>query len=169
MFRRTRTGAGVCVALIVVLAGCATAPGPRGPEGQVTARATVDTYSLRVGDCTGPIPAGSADRFTLIPCGDKHNWEAFARMTLNDDAYPGAKTVSERAGAFCEDAFAAFVGVKRSKSAYELTSLQPTQATWDNFGDREILCLAGRSTGTVTGSLEGIESPAPSPSATPTK
>jgi len=153
---------------VVVLAGCAATPGPRDSSGQVTARATVDTYSLQVGDCTGPIPAGAVDRFVLIPCSDKHNWEAFARTTMDDGAFPGTTAVADRASSFCGDAFTTFVGVKRSKSAYELTSLQPTKQTWDNFGDREIICLAGRSTGTVTGSLEGVEaSPTAAPASSP--
>ena len=160
-WRRVATA---CLGL-ALLAACASPAGPRDPTGQVTATATVDTYSLQVGDCTGPIPSGNATQFTLIPCGDKHNWEAFARTTLKGDAFPGAKAVGDAAAAFCGDAFTTFIGVKRSKSAYELTYLQPTKASWEGFGDREIVCLAGRSAGNVTGSLDGVERP----TATPTK
>ncbi len=147
------------------LAGCAAAGdvGPRDSAGVVTAKATIDTYSLTVGDCTGPIAPNDARSFTVVPCTQKHNWEAFARTTLDDASFPGQKAVSAAATDFCDASFATFIGVKRTKSAYQLTILQPTKDTWDNFGDREVMCLTGQSSSSLKGTLEGAERPTPTP------
>ena len=149
-------------------AGC-TEPGPTGsPTTQVaapTAPTTIDTYSLVVGECIGSIPNGSAAAFTVIPCDKKHYWEAFAHTKLAGDDFPGAKAVDEQADKFCQAAYKTFVGVARSKSRYQLTYLQPTRDTWTSFGDRDVVCLAGRVTGGIAGSLENAEKSTPKPSA----
>lgn len=148
-----------------LLAGCQPAPPAGGASARPTAKTTIDTYSLAVGECIGAIPNGSASTFTLIPCNQKHYWEAFARTSLAGDDFPGAKKVDDQAATFCQAEYKTFLGVARSKSSYQLTYLQPTRDTWTNFGDRDVVCLAGRVTGGLVGSLENAESPSPKPSA----
>jgi hypothetical protein len=132
---------------LALLGGCAEEP---------TGDPEVDAYSVQVGQCTGPISVGEADRLTVLDCAGEHNWEAFAQTTLDAAKYPGNAKVTEEAGVFCEAAFADFVGIKVNKSSYSLTFLQPTEVTWE-AGDRDVLCLAGKASGEITGSLEGLK------------
>jgi hypothetical protein len=132
----------------LALSGCAESL-PGAPTG------TVDAYSVTIGDCTGPISSGVADRLELIDCAAEHNWEAFAATKLDPEKYPGNPALTRTAGEYCEAAFADFVGAKINKSKYDLTFLLPTDDTWA-AGDREVVCLAGSASKQLTGSLEGI-------------
>ncbi|MDR1711013.1 MAG: septum formation family protein [Propionibacteriaceae bacterium] len=130
----------------VTLAACAE------PEADSN---VVDAYSLQLGQCTGEIPAGGADRLTLLDCAGEHSWEAFAQTEATGAKFPGNAELTKDAGEFCEAAFEEFTGVKVSKSKYALTYLEPTEETWA-AGDRAITCLAGKASGGVVGSLESV-------------
>lgn len=145
----------VAVALTIVLAAC-SAGQPRNSSGQLTAPATTDSFSLRVGDCLGKLETGTTDELPLVPCDAEHNWEAFAASELAGDDFPGNSALGEQVDKLCRDAFADFIGIKVDKSRYELTSLMPTKETWTQADDREVVCLVGRPGGGVTGTLKGI-------------
>ncbi len=142
-------------ALVAVLALAGCAGGPRDSAGQVTAPATTDTYSVRVGDCLDKLPSESTDELSLLPCGAPHYWEAFATSTLTASAYPGNAAVGDQARAACETAFAPFVGTTAKKSKLDLTMLTPTKETWTQADDREVVCLVGSQSGGITGTLKG--------------
>lgn len=146
-----RGAAAVCLAL--ALAGCTG--GPRDGGGQVTAAATTDTYSVRVGDCLDKLPTESADELPLLPCSTPHYWEAFATSTLTASDFPGNAAVKAQAQEACEAAFEPFIGLAAKKSKLDLTMLTPTKDTWTEFDDREVVCLVGSSTGNITGTLKG--------------
>lgn len=156
--RRVGRVLGILLALVAasVLAGCSPAPGPRDSGGRVTASAPADTFSLRTGDCTGPITSGSVSRITLIPCGQEHAWEVISTTELAGTDFPGAGKVQDDAEAFCNDSFKSFIGISVAKSDYDLTMLQPTKETWTSAHDRTVTCLAGRDGGTFTGTLRGV-------------
>lgn len=141
------------LAIAVALAGCA-AEGPRNSAGQVTASAPADSFSLQVGDCTGPLTTGTVEKVTLVPCGEPHSWEVFAATELDGEEFPGAGAVQDAAEEFCQDRFKTFVGVSVGKSDYDLTVLQPTRQTWNSADDRAVTCLAGKDGGTIEGSLK---------------
>ena len=136
----------------LVGAGCSTI-GPRDSAGVVTQAATADAFAIEVGDCTGPISNGSVDTLSLIPCGQEHAWEAYARDELTGDDYPGASLIQDQAEKFCFTEFRTFVGVSPAKSKFRATFLQPTKQTWEQAGDREIVCLAGSTSGGIVGTL----------------
>lgn len=146
-----RGAAALCLAL--ALAGCAG--GPRDGGGRVTAAATTDTYSVRVGDCLDKLPTESADELPLLPCSTPHYWEAFATSALTASDFPGNAGVKEQAQQACEAAFEPFVGLAAKKSKLDLTMLTPTKDTWTQAGDREVVCLVGSSSGNITGTLKG--------------
>ncbi len=142
--------------LIGVLAGGCAPAGPRNSAGQVTRAATTDAFAVKVGDCTGPITNGSVDKLSLVPCDQEHAWEAYARTELAGEGYPGASSVQDKAESFCAAEFATFLGIAPGKSKYRATYLQPTRQTWEQAGDREILCLAGLASGGIKGSLRAV-------------
>ncbi len=137
--------------LAAALAGCA--PGVRDSAGQVTSPATTDSFSVRVGDCLGTLPSESTEALTLLPCAGPHHWEAFGSATLSGEDYPGNNAVRDQARAVCADGFADFVGMPTGKSKLELTMLTPTQETWTEALDREVVCLVGTPGGGITGTL----------------
>ncbi|MDQ7993645.1 MAG: septum formation family protein [Propionicimonas sp.] len=154
-----RTRAAGCLAAAVAatalgLAGCAS-DGPRNSAGQVTESSPADAFSLRVGDCTGPLTTGTIEQVVLVPCAEPHSWEAFAATELTGDDFPGAGSVQDQAEEFCNARFKDFVGVSAGKSDYDLTVLQPTRQTWTSAGDRTVTCLAGKDGGDIEGSLKG--------------
>lgn len=148
-----RAGRASAVLLLLLVAGCAS--GPRDSAGQVTAAATTDSFSVRVGDCLDRLPTDAAAELPLLPCDQPHYWEAFATSTLVGDDYPGNAAVRDQADKACSAEFADFVGVKVDTSKLDLTMLTPTKETWTQAGDREVVCLVGRPGGGVTGTLRG--------------
>lgn len=139
------------VAASALLAGCS--PGVRGDAGQVTAPATTDSFSVRVGDCLGKLPTESTAQLQLLPCDREHYWEAFAAATLTGADFPGNAAVRTQAAQECSAAFSSFVGVPAKKSKLSLTMLTPTSETWTQAGDRAVVCLVGNPSGGVTGTL----------------
>lgn len=151
-YRQALAALGMLV-LACVPAGCSAAPGARNSAGEVTQPATTDAFAIKVGDCTGPISNGSVDTLSLVPCGQEHAWEAYARTELAGEDYPGSSRVQDMAESFCFAEFRGFVGVSAGSSKYRATFLQPTKQTWEQAGDREIVCLVGQSGGGIEGSL----------------
>lgn len=145
----------VVTALALLLAGC-TAELPRDSAGQVTAAATTDAFSIKVGDCVGKVDGDSTNALPLVPCAQAHFWEAYASTTLTGEAFPGNAEVKDASDKACTAAFAGFVGIKAGDSKYERTFLSPTRDTWTQAGDREVVCLVGSSSGGITGSLKGV-------------
>jgi hypothetical protein len=150
-----RPGVAAAAALVaaVLLGGCAS--GVRDSAGQVTAPATTDSFSVRVGDCLDKLPTDSTAKISLLPCAQPHYWEAFASPTLAGDDFPGNSAVRDQAKSACTDAFEGFVGVAVTSSKLDLTMLTPTKETWTQADDREVVCLVGKSSGGVTGTLQG--------------
>ena len=141
--------------LLVLLTGCST-DAPRDSAGQVTAGATTDAFSLKVGDCVGKLDGDSADEVALTPCEKPHFWEAYASSTLDGPDFPGASQVDELSDKACSAAYRGFVGIARDDSKYEVMYLAPTKESWTRAQDREVVCLVGSSSGNLTGSLKGI-------------
>jgi hypothetical protein len=152
---RRIVAAGAVLAVSVLVAGCSGSP--RDESGQVTAAASADAFQVKIGDCTGELGTGSVTNIALIPCDQKHYWEAYSSTTLSDASYPGVTKIQEEADEVCAATYKTFVGISTNKSKYSLTYMYPTLNTWTSANDREILCLAGSKTGGLTGSLKGTK------------
>lgn len=151
-----RPTAGFVVALAgtLLVAGCSGAV-PRNSAGQVTAPASINAFQVTVGDCTGPMKEGDVESLQVVPCDQKHNFEAYAVTNLTGTAFPGVAEVAKQADKFCTAEFRSFVGVATKDSTYDMFYLHPIEKSWAT-GDREVLCLAGATKGGVTGSLKGV-------------
>ncbi len=140
--------------LLVLLTGCST-DGPRDSAGQVTAVATTDAFSIKVGDCVGKLDGDSAQKLPLTPCDQAHFWEAYASSTLEGTDFPGTSQINELSDKACSAAYKGFLGIAMDDSKYEVTYLSPTKESWTQAQDREVVCLVGTSSGNITGSLKG--------------
>lgn len=141
--------------LLVLLAGCST-EAPRDSAGQVTAAATTDAFSIRVGDCVGKLDGDSAQRLPLMPCDQAHYWEAYASSKLDGTDFPGSSQVNDLSDEACSAAYKGFMGIARDDSKYEVSYLSPNKESWTQAQDREVVCLVGNSSGNITGSLKGV-------------
>lgn len=156
---RAAGAASLLVAFSLALAGCSlfrSGDAHRDKSGRPTESSKADVFKLKVGDCISGKTEGVVEDVTVIPCGQKHELEAFAATKMRDATYPGADTVSKEAEDFCFGEFTDFIGKSYEESTLEYRYFQPTALSWRS-GDREILCLVGRpegaqSTGTLRGS-----------------
>lgn len=129
-----------------------TVPSTVAPGGGQTG--TISVFELQVGDCIST-PSGST--VTGVPCSQPHDFEVYALFDIPggaDAAYPGDATVTDTADTGCQgDRFTSYIGEPYSSSEIYATSLSPSEATWTQQGDREVVCLARAQSGQLTGSV----------------
>jgi hypothetical protein len=110
---------------------------------------------VKVGDCLGEgADASELSRVTILPCDEPHDSEAYFAFDLEGDEFPDEATIETEAER-CQDEFEKFTGIPAGESTLEITYYRPTETSWNEQDDREILCLVGDPEGPTTGSLKG--------------
>src|SRR5699024_10650296 len=96
-----------------------------------------------VGDCINSedLPEGEIDELNTISCDESHDLEVFHAFDLPKGDFPGEESVEEAAEDECVPAFEDYVGVDYYDSEIWITTISPSEETWDAVDDREILCL----------------------------
>jgi hypothetical protein len=90
-----------------------------------------------------------------VACREPHDAEAYAVFALPvpaDGPFPGSAEVQSLAQLGCQDRFADYVGQAYEDSAYYFAAIAPTRKSWEDRGDRRVLCSIIASDG---GRLEG--------------
>jgi hypothetical protein len=136
----------------------------RGADGRVTEAGDVSVFELLEGDCLSPpeeVQAG-LEQVTVVPCAEPHTQEVFAVLDYEipdgtDDDFPGDSEMEAYAEAECLDPFTDYVGVDYLDSTLFLTFLVPTVVSWNEEGDREVVCIAQTTGEEIQGSVEGSE------------
>jgi Septum formation len=113
-----------------------------------------DVFALEVGDCLDDAGDTEVLSVPVVDCSEPHDLEAYFARDMDDGDYPGPEAIQEFGDDTCGAAFEDFVGLPESETTLTWTYYSPLEDGWAN-GDREILCLAADTEGTVTGSLEG--------------
>lgn len=146
---RSRNALAGLVAVLGALAGCSlTIEGEeRGDE------RTIEPNELEVGDCYGPVPEdgdgssgadGGGEELVavveVVSCDEPHSFEVYYSFDLTEEIYPGPDVVEERWIAGCLDRFEGFVGTPFDESVLEISAIFPTEETWEELDDREVLC-----------------------------
>jgi hypothetical protein len=113
-----------------------------------------DVFSLAIGDCLtlAGVTGTEVDDLPVTACTSPHDAQVYSSFELSGDVLPG--DLDNQASTRCEDAFAAFVGTSWEQSSLDYTYLAPTSDSWSH-GDREVLCLATTTGGTVSTTFEG--------------
>lgn len=115
-------------------------------------------FDLEVGQCANTadveMDGGMIADLPATDCEEPHDLEAYASTDLEGDEFPGDDVVGEQAWNFCETEFENFVGISLWDSEYGMEGFVPTADSWDDLGDRQVLCFVV-SADPVTGSLEG--------------
>lgn len=142
---RIRSVVGAAVLGLVVM-GCS--------EGNV--------FSLEPGTCFDDVTeltsegGGEVSDVPVVDCGEPHDNEVFATFDLEGDDFPGQDAVVSQADAGCVDRFEAYVGRDYPSSRFVSSHLVPTQQTWEDQGDREVVCfLYDIDLARLEGSAEG--------------
>jgi hypothetical protein len=125
--------------------------------GSLLAACSDDVPTADVGDCVEESEIrGSIDEISTVDCDDPHYAELIAKFDLDGDDFPGAEAVATDAFEGCTSRFEDYVGIDYNSSIYYLDEgiVTPTEDTWNEADDREVLCFAYDPNGDTTGSIE---------------
>ena len=153
------------VVLSLGLAACSSGDeATRDESGAVATQGQLDAFAVELGDCIQDPTAGAApdeeaevQSIEAVPCSEPHDGEVYHVFDMPDaEEYPGDDAVLAAVEEGCKGAFPDFVGKAYEESTLDFLSLQPTEETWNQMDDREIVCIVVDPSGEKkTGSLKG--------------
>ncbi len=130
----------------------------RNDAGEVIEGGDLGAFRIRIGDCFVDSIEGTFEEVGAVPCSQLHRSEVYAAFNLpgdEDAAYPGDISLSADAEQGCYDRFTRFVGVAYESSVYGFGTITPSQGSWEELDDREVMCTIFLYDGTMkTGSAE---------------
>lgn len=147
----------IVIAIVGGISRCVASP-ERGDSGEVVGAGTEAVTDIRYGDCLQNLGSNStnfvSEDIPVVPCSEPHVFEVFG-VTNSTAATFNATAIDTETNQYCLAAFLSYVGIDFDNSTLGVTTLFPTQSSWDQ-GDREITCLLKNATETtVTGSYKG--------------
>ncbi len=140
---------------MLVLGACSSGGGDEPPEGLGLGPFVLD---VQVGDCFEQPRSPDDAGVTVVECNAPHDFEVFARFTVEGQDFPGRGGVREMARAGCEERFEAYVGSAPEDSGLVIVSVAPTGGQWRN-GERDAICSASVAGGGLDSSVQGSEAP----------
>ena len=147
------------------LSGCSVLQGLLGEETvtrdeesqEVVEAGSADVFNLHVGDCFDDDSLSSGiSEVPAVPCADPHDNEIYFIYDMPNGDYPGESEVEASADQGCAAEFEAFVGAAYETSAIDYWALYPSEDTWNQIADREVICSVYDTAGQVSGTLQGV-------------
>ena len=83
----------------------------------------------------------------VVPCEQSHVAEVFHVFDIALDDFPGQASVNSAADEACLAQFAGYVGAAYGTSEFGVGYIAPTEGTWNQLDDREVLCTLFRVDG----------------------
>ncbi|NKF33645.1 hypothetical protein HER21_45295, partial [Pseudomonas sp. BGM005] len=83
---------------------------------------------------------GQLEDLDVVPCDQPHDMEVYHEITMEDGEFSD-ESVDAASEECIGDAYTTFVGVGYQDSALQVTTITPTQQTWDELNDRVIQCI----------------------------
>ncbi|WP_150250541.1 septum formation family protein [Nocardiopsis deserti] len=121
-----------------------------------------NVMELNVGDCfveeqmNTALASGEVSNIPLVDCAEEHDSEFFFAYDMTEAEYPGDQATEAQAEEVClGESFTDFVGVSSAESEIYVGHLYPSQQTWEQLNDREIICYVNTPGEMVTGTLAG--------------
>jgi hypothetical protein len=136
---RLRLVVPVVFAVTSVSLGCDAA---RDDTGAIAEAGAVSVFSLRVGDCFDDHDPGDVQRVAALPCDEDHDNEVFATFDLAEGTWLGDDEVTRLGQEGCNERFSGAIGASYEESVLEFYPMTPTEGSWDDRDDREIVCVA---------------------------
>jgi Septum formation len=131
-------------AAVLLLHGRAHAPPPALPS----------VFRLRPGDCLNSGPAGISSP-AVVPCGQPHDAEVYARFALAGQRWPGDAAIGTRARQGCTVRLGGYLNPQLATTVLSESYVFPDQGAW-NAGERTIICEIRSTAGKLTGSVRGL-------------
>ena len=130
------------VAAVAAAIGITTAA-ERNAAGEITSAGSVGAFEVRVGDCFDDEAFASTEISEVpgVPCTQEHDNEVYAAFDLPGD-WPGEARIEELAYEGCFDRFAGAIGKSYEESLIDYTTIFPSEGSWKQLDDREVLCVA---------------------------
>ncbi|MGE0159863.1 MAG: septum formation family protein [Gemmatimonadales bacterium] len=148
---------GIAGAAVAAVIGITTAA-QRNDAGEITAAGAVDAFEVRLGDCFDDEAFESSEisEIPAVPCSQPHDNEIYALFDIQGE-WPGSEGVEEIAYQGCLDRFAGAIGKAYEDSEIDYTVLYPTEGSWKQRNDREVICVGyhmeyEKLTGSIRGS-----------------
>ena len=124
-----------------------------------------NVLSLEEGQCfQDPENELSVANVEIVDCGEPHDNEIFHIETLegDDDEFPGDTEIQEIAQEKCTEEVEDFLGGSPTAIDADFSALNPTEQSWSEGGDREIVCIVFDGGGdqldeSLEGAAEGVE------------
>ena len=111
-------------------------------------------FRLRVGDCVNSGPDGTSSP-TVVPCGQPHDAEVYARFALAGHHWPGDAAIGTRARQGCTARLGGYLNPQLATTVLAESFVFPDQGAW-NAGERTIICEIRSTAGKLTGSVRGL-------------
>lgn len=131
-------------ATVLLLHGRPHAPPPALPS----------VFRLRVGDCVNSGPDGISSP-TVVPCGQPHDAEVYARLALAGHSWPGGAAIGAQARQGCTARLGSYLNPQLATTVLAESYVFPDQGAW-NAGERAVICEIRSTTGKLTGSVRGL-------------
>jgi hypothetical protein len=123
-----------------------------------TVPGSVSVFTLLPGTCVSnaDLTSGLVTTVAEVPCDQPHTHEVYHKVTYTppDGAY-NAERISQFASEQCSQSFASYVGIPYDRSKYYFLNFAPTEESWTQKGDREVVCLLFLQGSQLTGSAKG--------------
>jgi hypothetical protein len=111
-------------------------------------------FRLRVGDCVNSGQDGISSP-TVVPCGQPHDAEVYARFALAGRRWPGGPAVGAQARQGCRARLGGYLNPQLATTVLAESFVFPDQGAW-NAGERTIICEIRSTAGKLTGSVRGL-------------
>jgi hypothetical protein len=119
---------------------------------------TVSVFALQPGTCVqnADLLSGRVTTVVEVSCDQPHTHEVYHKVTFTppDGTFDEAR-ISAFASEQCTQSFATYVGVPFDRSKYYYVQFAPTQESWTQQGDRDVMCLLFLQGSELTGSAKG--------------
>src|SRR2546430_2360594 len=104
----------------------------------------------------GQVPAtGGTPSPTVVPCGQPHDAEVYARFALAGRSWPGGAAIGTYARQGCTARLGSYLNPQLATTVLAESYVFPDQGAW-NAGERAVICEIRSTTGKLTGSVRGL-------------
>jgi Septum formation len=111
-----------------------------------------------VGECfERPEDLGSIEDFDTVDCDEAHFGEVYETFDVEGDDFPGDEAIAQQSEERCLAAYETYVGIPYEESAFGYFSIKPSEESWNEADDREVICVLTALDGEseLTGSKKG--------------